>query len=108
MYTIDRTRAQELGLNMQEVANNLNISLSSSEQVSPNFWTDPQTGIPYFMAVQTPEYRLTNKNQLDNTLLASSTDANGTPYPEPARQYRDGTARCRSVGLQPVQHSAGL
>jgi multidrug efflux pump subunit AcrB len=81
MYTIDRTRAQELGLNMQEVANNLNISLSSSEQVSPNFWTDPQTGIPYSMAVQTPEYRLTNKNQLDNTLLASSTDANGTPIP---------------------------
>ena len=81
LYTIDRTRAQELGLNMQEVANNLNISLSSSEQVSPNFWTDPQKGIPYFMAVQTPEYRLTNKNQLDNTLLASSTDANGTPIP---------------------------
>jgi len=46
MYTIDRTRAQELGLNMQEVANNLNISLSSSEQVSPNFWTDPQTAFP--------------------------------------------------------------
>jgi hypothetical protein len=33
------------------------------------------------MAVQTPEYRLTNKNQLDNRLLASSTDANGTPIP---------------------------
>ncbi|HUI21752.1 MAG TPA: efflux RND transporter permease subunit [Methylocella sp.] len=80
-YTIDRTRAQELGLNMQEVANNLNISLSSSEQVSPNFWTDPQTGIPYFMAVQTPEYRITSKNQLDNTLLASSTDSDGTPVP---------------------------
>jgi multidrug efflux pump subunit AcrB len=80
-YTIDRTRAQELGLNMQEVANNLNISLSSSEQVSPNFWTDPRTGIPYFMAVQTPEYRLTNKKQLDNTVLASRTDANGTPIP---------------------------
>lgn len=80
-YTVDRTRAQELGLNMQEVANNLNISLSSSEQVSPNFWTDPKTGIPYFLAVQTPEYRITNKNQLDNTVLASSTDANGTPIP---------------------------
>ena len=80
-YTIDRTRAQELGLNMQEVANNLNISLSSSEQVSPNFWTDPKTGVPYFMAVQTPEYRLTNKNQLENTVLASSNDANGTPIP---------------------------
>jgi multidrug efflux pump subunit AcrB len=33
------------------------------------------------MAVQTPEYRLTNKNQLDNTVLASSNDANGTPIP---------------------------
>ena len=34
---------------------NLNISLSSSEQVSPNFWTDPSNGTPYFLAVQTPE-----------------------------------------------------
>jgi hypothetical protein len=33
---------------MQEVANDLNISLSSSEQVSPNFWTDPKNGIPYY------------------------------------------------------------
>ena len=48
-YTIDRTRAQELGLNVSAIANNLNISLSSSEQVSPNFWTDPKNGIPYFL-----------------------------------------------------------
>jgi multidrug efflux pump subunit AcrB len=72
-YTIDRTRAQELGLNVQSVANNINISLSSSEQVSPNFWTDPRNGIPYYMAVQTPEYRLHNKNDLDNTPIASTT-----------------------------------
>src|ERR1700738_1562795 len=39
---IDRTRAIELGLNATTVANNINISLSSSEQVSPNFWTDPK------------------------------------------------------------------
>jgi multidrug efflux pump subunit AcrB len=53
-YTIDRTRAQQLQLQMQDIANNLNISLSSSEQVSPNFWVDPKNGVPYFMAVQTP------------------------------------------------------
>ena len=75
-YTIDRTRAQELGLNVQSIANNINVSLSSSEQVSPNFWTDPRNGIPYYMAVQTPEYRLHNKNDLDNTPIAST--ANGT------------------------------
>ena len=80
-YTVDRTRAEELGLNMQEVANNLNISLTSSEQVSPNFWTDPKNGIPYYFAVQTPEYRISNKNQLDNTPLTSALDVNGTPIP---------------------------
>ena len=80
-YTVDRTRAQQLGLNMQDVANNLNISLSSSEQVSPNFWTDPKNGIPYFMPVQTPEYRIATKNQLDNTPLAAGVDPNGTPIP---------------------------
>ncbi len=75
-YTIDRTRAQELGLNVQSVANNINVSLSSSEQTSPNFWTDPKNGIPYYMAVQTPEYRLHNKNGLDNTPIASTTNGN--------------------------------
>ncbi len=72
-YTIDRTRAQELGLTVNQVAQNINISLSSSEQVSPNFWTDPKNGIPYYMAVQTPEYRLHDKNDIDNIPIASTT-----------------------------------
>jgi multidrug efflux pump subunit AcrB len=75
-YTIDRTRAEELGLNISAVANDVNISLSSSEQVSPNFWTDPKNGIPYFFAVQTPEYKIANKQDLDNTLIAGSTSGN--------------------------------
>ena len=53
--TIDRTRAAQLGLNANTIATNINVSLSSSEQVTPNFWTDPTSGIPYYLAVQTPE-----------------------------------------------------
>jgi multidrug efflux pump subunit AcrB len=71
-YTIDRTRAQELGQNINQIASNLNISLSSSEQVAPNFWSDPKNGIPYYFAVQTPEYRISNKQQLDNTPISAS------------------------------------
>ena len=41
---IDRTRAAQLGLNANTIATNLNVSLSSSEQVTPNFWTDPTIG----------------------------------------------------------------
>jgi multidrug efflux pump subunit AcrB len=72
LYTIDRARAQQLGLNVNQVVNDLNISLSSSEQVSPNFWTDPKSGISYYFAVQTPEYRVASKNDLDNTPIAAS------------------------------------
>jgi multidrug efflux pump subunit AcrB len=71
-YTIDRARAQQLGLNVNSIISNLNISLSSSEQVSPNFWTDPRNGIPYYFAVQTPEYRIASKNDLDNMPIAAS------------------------------------
>ena len=81
-YTIDRTRAQELGLTVNQVAQNLNISLSSSEQVTPNFWTDPANGIPYYLAVQTPEYRLHDKQAIDNTPIAGSMAANGTRIPD--------------------------
>ena len=103
-YTIDRTRAQELGLNMQEVANDLNISLSSSEQVSPNFWTDPKNGIPYYFAVQTPEYRISNKTQLDNTLVASSTGDNGTPIPS----VLGNIASAKRVAVQSVFNQSNI
>ena len=53
MVNVDRSPAPQLGLDAQAVANDVNISLSSSEQVTPNFWTDPVARIPYYIAVQT-------------------------------------------------------
>jgi multidrug efflux pump subunit AcrB len=103
-YTIDRARAEQLHLSMQDVANNLNTSLSSSEQVSPNFWTDPNNGIPYFMAVQTPEYRIANKNQLDNTPLTSGLDPTGTPIPT----VLGNVATAQRVGVQSVYNHSNI
>ncbi len=50
---IDRARAAQFGWSANSIATNLNVSLASSVQVNPNFWTDPSTGTPYFLAVQT-------------------------------------------------------
>ncbi len=75
--SIDRARAQQLGLNAGAIANNLNIALSSSEQVSPNFWTDPASGIPYFFAVQTPERRIASLDDLKNIPVSTSLTGNG-------------------------------
>ena len=81
-YTeIDRTRAAQLGLNASTVATNINVSLSSSSQVSPNFWTDPSSGIPYYLAVQTPEYRVDSLNAYGNTPVSSTLTASGQPVP---------------------------
>src|SRR5215469_14933317 len=78
---IDRSRAAELGLNASQIATNLNVSLSSSEQVTPNFWTDPKTGIPYYLAVQTPEPWMASLNALSNTPVSASLSPQGEPVP---------------------------
>lgn len=82
---IDRTRAAQLGLNASTIANNINVSLSSSEQVTPNFWTDPTSGIPYYIAVQTPERQVASLNDLANTpvstAIATDTNVPGVPVP---------------------------
>ena len=66
---VDRRLASELGLTQQQVAQGLNVSLSGSFQVTPNFWSDPKTGIPYQLWVQTPEYRNDSLDALRNTPL---------------------------------------
>src|SRR3977135_3295652 len=81
MANIDRARAQQLGLNADTIATNLNISLSSSEQVTPNFWTDPASGIPYYIAVQTPEHLVSTLGELANTPVSTAISASGPPIP---------------------------
>jgi multidrug efflux pump subunit AcrB len=78
---IDRARATQFGLTVNDIALNLNTSLSSSEQVSPNFWTDPGNGTPYYLAVQTPEYRVSSLNDLMNTPVTKFTVGGRNPVP---------------------------
>jgi multidrug efflux pump subunit AcrB len=78
---IDRSRAAQLGLTASSIATALNISLSSSEQVTPNFWTDPKNGTPYYLAVQTPEHEVNSLNDIKNTPVTTSNSPNGDPVP---------------------------
>jgi multidrug efflux pump subunit AcrB len=78
---IDRARAAQLGLNANTIASNVNTSLSSSEQVQPNFWTDPSSGIPYYITVQTPQYWADSINDLRNTPVSATLTSGGTPIP---------------------------
>jgi CzcA family heavy metal efflux pump len=75
---VDRSRAQQVGLQQRDVAQNLLVSLSGSFQTSPTFWLNPDNGVTYNVAVQTPEYRMDSLQALMNTPL----DAPGAPAPQ--------------------------
>jgi len=81
MAAIDRARALQFGLNAQSIANDVNISLSSSKQVTPNFWTDPAVGIPYYITVQTPQHQVSSLGELGNTPVSTKTSSTGSPVP---------------------------
>jgi multidrug efflux pump subunit AcrB len=75
---VDRSRAQQVGLQQRDVAQNLLVSLSGSFQTSPTFWLNPENGVTYNVAVQTPEYKIDSLQALMNTPV----DAPGAPAPQ--------------------------
>jgi multidrug efflux pump subunit AcrB len=81
LANIDRARAAQLGLNANSIVGNINVSLSSSQQVSPNFWTDPVSQRPYYIAVQTPEHEVGSVNDLANTPVSTGISTTGDPVP---------------------------
>ena len=76
---IDRTRSQYVGLQARDVAQNVLISLSGSFQTQPNFWLDPKNGVSYSVVVQTPQYRLDNFQELQNTPINTGGTGNAPP-----------------------------
>src|SRR5262249_4843607 len=68
---VDRTRAQQVGLQQRDVAQNLLVSLSGSFQTAPTFWLNRENGVTYNIAVQTPEYRVDSLQALMNTPIAA-------------------------------------
>jgi CzcA family heavy metal efflux pump len=64
---VDRAKALEFGMTMNDVASSMLTSLASSFLVSPNFWLDPQSGVNYNVAAQTPQHLIDSLNALGNT-----------------------------------------
>jgi multidrug efflux pump subunit AcrB len=66
---IDRERASELGLSAKDVVESLITALTSDSMIAPSYWIDPQTGNPYYLAVQYPENLVKNLADLGATPL---------------------------------------
>lgn len=101
---IDRTRAAEFGLTHQDVSNNVFVSLSSSSQVQPNFWLDPQMGMTYMVAAQTPQRDLQSINDLQNTPVFSGRNGSQPQLLSNLANLRRGVApvNANHTNVQPV------
>jgi multidrug efflux pump subunit AcrB len=76
---VDRVMASELGLTQQNVADSVLVSLSSTTQVTPNYWVNWVNGVNYVLAVQTPPDRISSVDSVMDTPLI-----NGIPAPAPS------------------------
>jgi len=95
---VDRTKAQEVGYNQKDVAQNLLISLSGSFQTSPTYWLNPKNGVSYSIATQTPQYQLQTLQDLENIPIT------GPNSSAPPQIFGDLASFKRGVGMGVISH----
>ncbi len=62
--TVDRTRAAQLGVDMNDVARSLIASTSSSRFTEKNIWIDEKANLSYSVQVQVPEYKMSSTSDI--------------------------------------------
>jgi multidrug efflux pump subunit AcrB len=76
-FGIDRTKASELGLSEQDIANSVLLNLSGSTQVQPTYWLDSQIGVQYLLNIRVPEYRMTSLADLNSMQVTAGAPGSG-------------------------------
>jgi multidrug efflux pump subunit AcrB len=72
---IDRIRAGQQGLTMQNVARSLVAATSSTRFVEGNFWPDKRVGVAYQIQAEIPPNEMTGPEDLQNVPVRSSAAA---------------------------------
>jgi multidrug efflux pump subunit AcrB len=70
--SVNRSRADQLGITESNVTDSLVASLSGTGQVAPAYWLNPHNGVSYPIVAQTPQYRMTSLSALDNLTVSGS------------------------------------
>ena len=61
---VDRDRAGQLGVTVDQVGRSLLAATSSSRFVQPNYWRDPNSGNAFQIQVQLPQNRLQETDEM--------------------------------------------
>ncbi len=63
---IDRVRAAQLGVSLNDISRSLVASTSSSRYTEKNVWLDEKVGLSYSVQVEVPEYQMASVNDIKN------------------------------------------
>ena len=77
---IDRERAGQLGLNVEQIGRSLVAATSSSRFTQPTYWRDPASGTAYQVQVEIPQSRIASVEDV-LTLPAASSGISGRNVP---------------------------
>lgn len=66
---IDRTRAAQLGIDMNDISKSLIASTSSSRYTDKNIWVDEKAGLSYNVQVQVPLNQMKSKEEINEIPL---------------------------------------
>jgi len=89
--TIDRERAGQLGLTVDQIGRSLVAATSSSRFTQPTYWRDPASGTAYQVQVEIPQSRITSIEDLQTLPAASSATGRTTPLVGDVAQLSYGT-----------------
>jgi multidrug efflux pump subunit AcrB len=63
---IDRERAGQLGVTVEQIGKALLAATSSSRYIQPTYWRDPNTGIAFQVQVEVPQSRIASVEDVEN------------------------------------------
>ena len=69
---IDRTRAAQMGVTLNDISRSLVAATSSSRYTEKNLWIDPKSNVSYGVQVQVPENQMTSMNDINEIPVLSN------------------------------------
>jgi multidrug efflux pump subunit AcrB len=87
---IDRERAGQLGVTVEQIGRSLAAATSSSRFIQPNYWRDPASGVAYQVQVEIPQARMNSVEEIEN--IPVTPGGGHGPYIRDVAQVGLGTA----------------
>lgn len=71
---IDRVKAGQLGLTVNDISRSVVTAVSSSRFTQPNYWRDPASGVAYQVQVEYPQYLINEPEDLEMVPVVNEAD----------------------------------